>query len=43
MLKRLLLTAGLLLAATAPALAHLDPGEHGSVLAGLSQIGRAHV
>jgi len=36
MLKRLLLTAGLLLAATAPALAHLDPGEHGSVLAGLS-------
>ncbi|MDO9414845.1 HupE/UreJ family protein [Pararhizobium sp.] len=36
MFKRLLLSTGLLLAAAAPAFAHLDPLEHGSLLAGLT-------
>jgi urease accessory protein len=36
MLKRLTLSATVLLAATAPAFAHLNPAEHGSVMSGLS-------
>lgn len=36
MLKRLSFTAAILAAATAPALAHLDPVEHGSFMAGVS-------
>ena len=36
MLKRLSLTAMALTASAAPALAHLDPVEHGSLLAGIS-------
>ena len=36
MFKRLSITAAFLAAATAPALAHLDPAEHGSLMAGLS-------
>lgn len=36
MIRRLSLTAALVFAATAPALAHLNPNEHGSFLAGLS-------
>ncbi|KGE01134.1 HupE/UreJ family protein [Rhizobium sp. YS-1r] len=36
MLKRLSLTAAIFTAATAPALAHLDPVEHGSFMAGVS-------
>jgi len=36
MLRRISVTAALTLAATAPALAHLDPAAHGSVLAGAS-------
>lgn len=35
MLKRLSITAAFLGAATAPAFAHLDPAEHGSLMAGL--------
>ena len=36
MFKRLSITAAFLGAATAPAFAHLDPAEHGSLMAGLS-------
>lgn len=36
MLKRLSATAAILATAASPAFAHLDPGEHGSFLAGLS-------
>jgi len=36
MLKRSLMTLAITLAATLPALAHLDPAEHGSFAAGLS-------
>jgi urease accessory protein len=36
MLKRLSATAAILAATAAPAFAHLDPAEHGSLLAGLS-------
>ncbi len=36
MLKRVLLALALSAAATAPAFAHLDPGEHGSFAAGFS-------
>jgi urease accessory protein len=36
MLKRLFAPATLVLATTAPALAHLDPGAHGSFLSGFS-------
>ncbi|MBP1845361.1 urease accessory protein [Rhizobium petrolearium] len=36
MLKRLSLTAAIFAAAAAPALAHLDPVEHGSFMAGVS-------
>ncbi|MHA6297591.1 HupE/UreJ family protein [Devosia sp. CAU 1758] len=36
MLKRSLLTLAIILSATMPAFAHLDPGEHGSFAAGLS-------
>jgi len=36
MLNRLAVTAALLLAATMPASAHLDPGAHGSFMAGFS-------
>lgn len=36
MFKRLSLTAAIFAAATAPAFAHLDPAEHGSLMAGLS-------
>jgi urease accessory protein len=36
MLKRLLPAAALLLLASAPAFAHLDPGEHGSFLSGFT-------
>lgn len=36
MLKRLSLAAGIFAAATAPAFAHLNPEEHGSMMAGLS-------
>lgn len=36
MLKRLSLTAAILAAAAAPAFAHLNPDEHGSLLAGFS-------
>lgn len=36
MLKRLSATAAILAVTTAPALAHLDPAEHGSFIAGLS-------
>ncbi|KQT70091.1 MULTISPECIES: HupE/UreJ family protein [unclassified Aureimonas] len=36
MIRRLSLAAVTLLAASAPAFAHLDPAEHGSVMAGLS-------
>src|SRR5688572_28243419 len=36
MIKRLAAAATLLAASAAPAFAHLDPGEHGSFLAGVS-------
>lgn len=36
MFKRLSITAAIFAAATAPAFAHLDPTEHGSLMAGLS-------
>jgi len=36
MLKRLSIAAAFLTAAAAPAFAHLDPAEHGSLMAGLS-------
>ena len=36
MLKRLSATAAILAATAAPAFAHLDPAEHGSLMAGLS-------
>jgi len=36
MFKRLSISAALLAATTAPAFAHLDPAEHGSLMAGLS-------
>lgn len=36
MFKRLSITAAIFAAATAPAFAHLDPAEHGSLMAGLS-------
>jgi urease accessory protein len=36
MLKRTLATAGVLLAATAPAFAHVNPAEHGSFMAGFT-------
>lgn len=36
MLKRLSLTAAVFAAATAPAFAHLNPAEHGSLMAGIS-------
>jgi urease accessory protein len=36
MLKRLSLTAALFAVATAPAFAHLNPAEHGSLMAGVS-------
>ena len=36
MLKRILTAAGLLLAASAPAFAHVSPADHGSFLAGFS-------
>ena len=36
MMKRLLLSAGILAVAANPAFAHLNPGEHGSFLAGFS-------
>jgi urease accessory protein len=36
MLKRSLLTLAIVLSATMPAFAHLDPGEHGSFAAGFS-------
>jgi urease accessory protein len=35
-MKRLIAAAALLFASAAPALAHLDPGEHGSLAAGFS-------
>jgi urease accessory protein len=35
-MKRLILAAAMLAAATAPAFAHLAPGEHGSFMAGVS-------
>jgi len=35
-MKRILAAAALLFASAAPALAHLDPGEHGSLAAGFS-------
>lgn len=35
-MKRLLLSIAILAAATAPAFAHLDPTEHGSLMAGIS-------
>jgi len=45
MIARLVTGAGLLLASTLPAFAHLDPLEHGSLLAGLSHplFGADHV
>jgi urease accessory protein len=45
MLNRLLPAAVALLAATAPAFAHLDPGEHGSFMAGATHplVGLDHV
>jgi urease accessory protein len=36
MIKRLGVSAALILAATAPAFAHLDPGDHGSFMSGFS-------
>ena len=36
MFKRLLVTAGMMAAATAPAFAHIDPAHGGSFLAGVS-------
>jgi urease accessory protein len=36
MIRRLILSAGFLFAASAPALAHLSPDEHGSFMAGLT-------
>lgn len=36
MIKRLTIAATMLAASAAPAFAHLDPGEHGSFMAGLS-------
>lgn len=45
MKKSILIAAALLFTSSAPALAHLDPAEHGSLLAGLSHpfFGADHV